>query len=47
MNLKSLARREEYIERLRAEAGDSPAVAKLRARGQLWPGPVVSPATTR
>jgi uncharacterized protein (DUF433 family) len=30
-----LARREEYIERLRAEAGDSPAVAKLRARGQL------------
>ena len=30
-----LARRKEYIERLRAEAGDSPVVAKLRARGQL------------
>jgi uncharacterized protein (DUF433 family) len=30
-----LARQEEYVERLRAEMGDSPVVAKLRARGQI------------
>lgn len=30
-----LASREAYIERLRAELGDSPVVARLRARGQL------------
>lgn len=30
-----LARREEYVENLRAEMGDSPVIAKLRARGQI------------
>jgi hypothetical protein len=30
-----LARRQEYAERLRAEAGESPVVAKLRARGLI------------
>ena len=30
-----LARREAYVERLRAEIGESPIVTKLRARGQI------------
>jgi uncharacterized protein (DUF433 family) len=30
-----LARREAYVESLRAEVGESPIVAKLRARGQI------------
>jgi uncharacterized protein (DUF433 family) len=30
-----LARREAYIEKLRAEVAESPVVAKLRARGQI------------
>jgi uncharacterized protein (DUF433 family) len=30
-----LARREEYVEKLRAEMGYSPVIAKLRARGQI------------
>jgi uncharacterized protein (DUF433 family) len=30
-----LARREECVEKLRAEMGESPIIAKLRARGQI------------
>lgn len=30
-----LARRQEYVEKLRAEAGESSVVARLRARGQI------------